>query len=81
MSENNVEGSKAAIQIAALIPQEIRSRYDLGDIVLTADGELREPDPEWVFLPDEAPDSVQGLSMNSYMVTSRYARLDYTLTT
>ena len=65
VSENNVEGSKSAIQTAALIPPEIRSRHDLGDIVLTADGELREPDPECVFLPDEAPDGVQGLSMNS----------------
>jgi len=52
-SEDIVEGSKAAVQTAALIPLEKRAG-ELGNIILTAGDELREPDPERVFLPDEA---------------------------
>ena len=48
-----VEASKAAVQVAALIPDEIRKNADPGEIVLTAAGALRKPDPQSVFLPEE----------------------------
>ena len=40
------EASKAAVQVAALIPDEIRKNADPGEIVLTAAGALRKPDPQ-----------------------------------
>ena len=43
----------AAIQTAALIPRETRTKAGLGEIVLTAAGTLWEPDPEHLFLPEE----------------------------
>ena len=52
-SEDIVEASKAAVQTAALMPPE-KLCGEYGSIVLTAGDELREPDPERVFLPDEA---------------------------
>ncbi len=62
-----VRASMAAIQTAALIPPEIRSKGNLGDIVLTAGGGRREPDPEQVFLPDESPDGGQAPSSNLFV--------------
>lgn len=50
-SEDIVEGSKAAVQTAALIPLE-KHDGEFGSIVLTAGGKLSEPDPERIFLPD-----------------------------
>jgi hypothetical protein len=44
----------AAIQTAANIPPDIRSHEVLGDIVLTASGHWRSPDPEQLFLPHES---------------------------
>ena len=44
----------AAIQTAAAIPPAIRSNEELGDIVLTASGAWRSPDPAHLFLPDES---------------------------
>ena len=52
-SENAIEASKAAIQTAVLIPSEIRSNNDLGDIVLTASNDWQSPDPDCLFLPEE----------------------------
>ena len=51
--EDVAEASKAAVQTAALMPPE-KPCGEYGRIVLTAGDELREPDPERVFLPDEA---------------------------
>ena len=51
--EDVAEASKAAVQAAALMPPE-KLCGEYGSIVLTAGDELREPDPERVFLPDEA---------------------------
>ena len=49
-----IEASRAAVQVAALIPSEIRtSNNDLGSIVLTAAGTLQKPDPERLFRPNE----------------------------
>ena len=50
--ENITEASMAAIQTAALISLEIRLNESLGDIVLMANGKLKAPDPERIFLPD-----------------------------
>ena len=48
---NPVRASMAAVQIAASIPAKIRASEDrLGDIVLTSDGRLVEPDPAVLFL-------------------------------
>lgn len=49
-------GSIAATQIAALLPLKFRKEADIGQIVLTADGNTVRPDPEQVFLPEEIPD-------------------------
>ena len=54
-ADGGVRASMAAIQAAERIPQEIRSNEGLGDIVLTASGGWRLPDPEHLFLPDETP--------------------------
>ncbi len=52
----------AAIQTAAHISPEIRLNKSLGDIVLMANGKLKAPDPERIFLPDggrgSGPDSL-----------------------
>lgn len=52
-----VQGSMAAIRTAAAIPSEIRSGEHLGLIVLAANGVWRLPDPECLFLPDDAIES------------------------
>ena len=51
-----IQASMAAVQTAAALPAEVRSNENLGDIVLTAKGDWRPPDPERLFLPDESPD-------------------------
>jgi len=43
----------AAIQVAGLIPQEVRSEVKLAKIVLTVGGAWQKADPESLFLPDE----------------------------
>ena len=48
-----VEASKAAVDVAALIPNEIRTRAELGRIALTVAGTLEKPVAEWLFLPED----------------------------
>ena len=49
-----IEASRAAVQVAARIPSEIRtSDNNLGSIVLTAAGALQKPDPDRLFRPSE----------------------------
>ncbi len=48
--ETRIQASIAAIQTAALIPEHIRNRNHLGNIVLTSDGTWVAPDPDSVFL-------------------------------
>ena len=50
-----VAASMAAIQTAARIPRNIRTRTDLGRIVLAKSGHWRKPDPQALFLPFESP--------------------------
>ncbi len=51
-----IGASRASVQVAALIPSEIRTPSDkLGSIVLTATGALHKPDPERLFLSKEIP--------------------------
>lgn len=52
-SDDAVQASMAAIQVAELIPSGIRTGTCLGEIVLTAGGDLRTPDPDRLFLPEE----------------------------
>ena len=66
-SDAAVYASMAAIQTAALISPEARSGKNLGDIVLTASGDWRTPDPERVFLPDEALDGGHALNPDSFV--------------
>ena len=49
-----VRASMATIQTAAAIPPAVRSNEELGDIVLTASGGWRTPDPDCLFLPDDS---------------------------
>ena len=66
--ENAIEASKAAIQTAALITPEIRSRDSLGDIVLTVCGDWQAPDPERVFfLADETLHGRHGSGPESFV--------------
>ena len=48
--EESLKGSMAAIQTAALIPEDVRQDEFLGDIVLATDGSWVAPDPDAVFL-------------------------------
>ena len=50
-TEDAVAASRAALQVAAAIPEEKRRRETLGDILLTQSGDWYEPDPDTVFLP------------------------------
>ena len=50
-----VAASRAAIQTAALVPLNVRTDRGLGEIVLTASGRWREPDPQVLFLPIASP--------------------------
>ena len=50
-ADEAVKSSMAAIHAAAAIPGEIRLKEQLGEIVLTANGAWRSPDPERLFLP------------------------------
>ena len=45
-----LDASAAAIQTAALIPEHIREKSELGRIVITANGQRVEPHPDKVFL-------------------------------
>ncbi len=55
-NEASVQASMAAIQTAALIPEQIRRANNLGVIVLTAGGKWVKPDPDTVRLGGgEAP--------------------------
>ena len=67
--DDAVRASMAAIQTAAHIPTEIRSisGRGLGEIILTASGGWQAPDPERIFLPDEAPDVGQAPSSNLFV--------------
>ena len=49
--DNAVAASRAALQVAASIPEEKRWNEGLGDILLTQSGDWCEPDPDVVFLP------------------------------
>lgn len=68
-----VQASMAAIQTAALISPQIRSHGKLGAFVLTGSGDMREPDPERIFLPDEALGGEYSLGPESAFVHSRLA--------
>ena len=51
-----IENSKAAVQVAARIPSDIRTPSEkLGSIVLTTACILKKPDPERLFLSNEIP--------------------------
>ena len=52
-SDDAVQASMAAIQVAELIPSGVRTGACLGEVVLTAGGDLRTPDPDRLFLPEE----------------------------
>lgn len=73
MPDDAVQASMAAIQTAALIPPQIRSYSKLGSIVLTGSNDFREPDPDHIFLPDEALGGEYTLGPESAFVHSRLA--------
>ena len=53
-ADEAIRASMAAIQTAVLLPGVARSEVNLAKIVLTRDGSWQSPDPEHLFLPDEA---------------------------
>ena len=53
VADEAVRASMAAVQTAAAIPPETRSGENLGEIVLTVNGDWQAPDPEHLFLPDK----------------------------
>lgn len=53
--DKEVAASVAAIQVAALIPHDRRWGVHLAEIVLTASGDWKPPDPEVLFLPSALP--------------------------
>ena len=55
-ADDPVRASMAAVQVAAHIPERIRTDNELGEIVLTAAGSLARPAPEHLFLPAEKHD-------------------------
>ena len=59
--EEAVQASMSAIQTAAAIPADIRSNKHLGNIVLTANGDWKSPDPELIFLTEEPPRREAGM--------------------
>ena len=65
--DDTVHASTAAVRVAALIPPEVRTKHDLGEIVLTADSILRKPDPERIFLPDELQDGGSTSNLASWV--------------
>ena len=65
--ENFVGASRAAIQTAALISPKTRLGNGLGNIVLTASGGWQAPDPERLFLLDEASGSGDTPTPNSFV--------------
>ena len=66
--EDPVGASRAAIQVAALIPRATREDPQLlGNIVLTQSNDWRTPDPHALFLPTP-PFSAQDHSMSAHLV-------------
>ena len=53
-ADEAIRASMAAIQTAVLVPGVARSEVNLAKIVLTRDGSWQSPNPEHLFLPDEA---------------------------
>ena len=49
-----VQASRTAIQVAALFPEGVRKRNDVGEIVLTADGGWVTPGPDTIYLNDDS---------------------------
>ena len=60
--DEKIQSSKAAILTAASIPTEIRTKYDLGHIVLTAKGDYVPPVPDRIFLAENDLDNGHGVN-------------------
>lgn len=54
-SDNQLSWSKAAIRMAAFLPEYLRSNGELGEFVIDASGRKRSPDFGQIFLPDDSP--------------------------
>ncbi|MDE0615349.1 MAG: DEAD/DEAH box helicase [bacterium] len=52
--DSMIAASATAIQVTSLIPQDTLAGIGKGEIVLTASGSWRTPDPDVLFLPDAA---------------------------
>ena len=66
-ADDPVRASMAAVQVAARIPERIRTDNDLGEIVLTAAGAMSRPNPEYFFLPAEKQDGDGSASTASFV--------------
>ena len=66
--EDSIGASRAAIQVASLIPQSARQdSQSLGSIVLAQSGDWRSPDPSALFLP-ALPLSAEDHGMSGHLV-------------
>ncbi len=65
--DDAVKSSMEAIQIAAAIPSELRSKECFGDIVLTENGSWQSLDPDRIFLPDETQGHSGSKATESYV--------------
>lgn len=54
-SDDQLIWSKAAIRVAALLPEDLRSNEELGEFIIDASGCKRSPDLGQIFLPDDPP--------------------------
>ncbi len=59
--DDSIQAAMAAIQVAALLPDAVRTEADLGEIGLTARGTLRVLDPELLLLPPDDPIVDEGI--------------------
>ena len=66
-SDDEVQASMAAVRVATLIPSAVRTKSDLGEIVLTAAGSLQKPDPDRLFLPGKTPDGGSTANLESWV--------------
>ncbi len=64
--EERISASKAAIEVAALIPEHLRSKKVLGEFLVDSRGLSRSLEPEEIFLPNYMVDD-QELGSGSYI--------------
>ena len=70
-TDEAIHASMAAIQTAAALPTELRSKEALGKIVLASDGSWQSPNPEHLFMPDDSQNATPAIDRGSVYVHPR----------